>query len=270
MLLRRWASEALTTAAILLLCAVGCSRGSGPSEVRPAEHEQRFISATGQREILITAATGTPRSLILYMHGLQADETEILRDEFTPLRQKLLDNGYAIAASESHGNNAGNSASVADQARLVNDVTSRLPAITHIDVIGYSMGGLDALLVASGHVIPKLKSVALISPVTDQVSFLGQYEAVGTTAFGVSAGRLANAVKRWDPMFRPAGSYRGYQYAFWHGAGDTVVPRNNSVRMVERLATAGVVAPLHALAGNHGDLSDYDPETLVEFIGAAR
>lgn len=257
----------------ILLCTAICA-GTLSACTKPVAAEAtlqiaHMVSPSGQREILLLPATPA-RRLVLFMHGVNADEKQLITDQsLQPLRDSLLEDGYAIAASESRDNNIGDPASVADQAALLHDAAERVGHVDVVDLLAFSMGGLDALLAASEHIIPKLRAVALISPVTDQLPFLDAYRADAERAFGSTTDptALTRLIEASDPERRPATSYRGYRYAFWHSSDDAVVPRYQSVSMIAYLRSAGISAWLYPLNGNHGVLLELRPPDVLTLFG---
>ena len=251
------------------------SRAAPVVAVQPADgHVQMstFTSSTGQPTLLLRPA-GAVHGLVVYMHGLASDQNQLIQNAgLFPLRDALLAAGYAIIATNAHGNNGGNPASVADQLAAARDARSRLGGVRTVDVLAFSMGGLDALLVAASHRLPGLRALALLSPVVDQRPFLGgPYGDVIAAAFGnPPQSEVARLLRRSDPAVQPARRYIGYSYHFWHSPNDTTVPPIQSVAMSQYLRTAHITAPISRLTGEHGDLSALRPATVVRFFGKAR
>lgn len=245
-----------------LIAALGSAcRGRVPA-ARPHAETVRLTSASGQAELLLVPPT--VHGVVLFMHGLNSDQDELLDEAgLFPVRDALLAAHYAIAASESHGNNLGNPVSVADQVDLLTDVTSRLGAGWPVNILAFSMGGADALLSAAGGAILGLRAVALLSPLCDQLPYLQtDYRGDVQAAFGDSPD-LSTVVARSDPMTLPAADYAGKTYEFWQSPADHIVPARQSGQMVAHLRGAGVVATLTPLTGNHGDLSQLNPADVV-------
>ena len=75
----------------------------------------RLTSPAGQAELLIRPA-GRVRGLVVFMHGLDSDENQIVdAPQLERVGGALVKAGYAIVASDAHGDNFGNPASVRDQ-----------------------------------------------------------------------------------------------------------------------------------------------------------
>lgn len=261
---------ALLAAALALVALPACGGGSlPPSKFFTVSHME---SHSGQNELLLTPKAPL-RGLILFEHGYGEDQNTLLSTRVLfPLRDALTGAGYALAASYSHGNNMGNPASVGDQAELVADARKKLPGIQAVGVIGFSMGGLDTLMVASRHLLPDLEAVVVLSGMCDQIDFLGdRFGQLGRAIRTALAPRLTGqkllaAVARSDPERQDPHSFAGYRYWFWQSPTDEIVPATQAGDMVAFLRTAGVAAQLSLLDGNHGDLSLLRPDLIVRFI----
>lgn len=272
--MRRVLAAVASLAAAAVLLSACSSSSSSPTDPAGAAGEAstklqtiRMTSSTGQPEVLLRPG-GTVTGLVVFMHGLDADENQILTDGFSGVRGALLDAGYAIVASDAHGDNTGNPASVRDQRNAVADARRRLGHVPRVDILAFSMGGFDALLTAASHGVDGLQAVALISPAVDQRVFLGgPLTEVVTAAFGHPLPKqVPGILKRSDPLLQPVRHYAGYRYHFWHSPHDTTVPVAQSTVMSSYLATGGIYAPVSALTGDHGNLTALEPRSLVRFF----
>lgn len=261
---RRWS---VVSAAAALLAGVLTACHAPDPQLTPAVQQIRMVSAAGQDELLLLPPGGATK-LVLFMHGFDADQDQLLTDTgLFPVRDALLKAGYAIASSGSHGDNAGNPQSVADQQHLLVDAKAKLATVTQLDVMGFSMGGLDGLLAAAA--APKLvHAVVLLSPVTDQAAFFdGRYAGVIANAFSArSPAQLRESTVGSNPSAKAPSSYEGPKYQFWHSPEDDVVPEQQSLDMVARLREASVDVQFEPLDGGHGDLSKLSPASVVQFV----
>lgn len=256
-----------TAAAILTLIGGLCLSGCSSTRTAPPLNIVRMDSPTGQGELLIqppTPATG----LVLFTHGYGGRAAQVLEPGLMPLDRALIGAGFAIASSDSHGNNLGDPASVQDQVQLLHDAEARLPGVRRVDLVGFSMGGLDALLAASEHVLPGLEALVLVSPVCNQVPFLQTSLGPAIRAvYGPAKGQqLLAALTPSDPERRSPASYAGYRYWFWHSAADRTVPPVQSASMVAILQSVGASVRFSPLSGGHGDFSKLQPEAVTRFF----
>lgn len=259
--------------AVWLAAVIGLTSSCGTltRALVPAAEVITMTSKLGQPELLLLPR-GKVTGLVLFMHGIDSDEDQIDTDPgLRPVRNSLLRAGFAIATSYAGGNNVGNPASVRDQVALLHDAESRLPAVKAVDILAFSMGALDAFLVASDRAIPRLRALALISPACNQLSFVqSRYSGAVSAAFGGLTGApLIKAIDASDPIKRPASDYRGYRYHFWQSPFDTVVPASQTEEMVTYLRQGGVVAGVTELVGDHGDMSRLRPGAVVALFEGA-
>ena len=245
----------------LVACGHQSTAAAGPFTVI------HMISQAGQREDLLLPQ-GPVKGLVVFTHGYAGSQDQILQfSALFPLRDALVEAGYAIAASNAHGNNFGNPTSIADQVNLIHDADSRLPGVTPIDIVGFSMGGLDALMLASDHKAPNLHAVVLLSPVCDQIAYLGSYFGGSIrAAFGHAKGSAPPVMATSDPEHQDPQSFTGPRYWFWMSPDDTTVPPSQTGNMVAFLKSAGVDARYSPLSGNHGNLSQLSTSAVVSWL----
>jgi pimeloyl-ACP methyl ester carboxylesterase len=254
----------LVVAASLVL--VGCGNQSAKAATGPFT-VVRMTSPKGQGEVLLLPS-GPVKGLVVFTHGYAGSQDQILSfSALFPLRDALAKAGYAIAASNAHGNNFGNPTSIEDQVQLMRDVESRLPGATPIDLVGFSMGGLDALMLASDHGLPHLQAVVLLSPVCDQIAYLGSYFGGSIRdAFGHAKGSAPAAIAQSDPERQNPQSFTGSRYWFWMSPDDNTVPPAQTASMVAILKATRVDARYSPLSGDHGDLSQLSPAAVVSWL----
>jgi pimeloyl-ACP methyl ester carboxylesterase len=256
----------ILVAAVASLGVVGCSHESVKAATGPFS-VIRMTSPDGQGEVLLRPQ-GLVRGLVVFTHGYAGSQDQILKSSaLFPLRDDLVGAGYAIASTNAHGNNFGNPTSIKDQLQLIQDAKSRLPGVTSVDLVGFSMGGLDALMLASGHQVPGLQAVVLLSPVCDQIAYLSSYFGGSIrAAFGHANGSAPPVMARSDPERQDSRSFTGYRFWFWMSPDDTTVPPAQTASMVAILKADAVDVRYSPLSGNHGDLSQLSPADVVSWL----
>ena len=247
---------------------VACSHQSVKAAAGPFTVNQ-MTSPVGQGEVLLVPR-GPVRGLVVFTHGYAGSQDQILTSSaLFPLRDALEEAGYAIASTNAHGNNFGNPTSIGDQVQLVHDAKARLPGVKDIDLVGFSMGGLDALMLASEHLVPGLKAVVLLSPVCDQVAYLSSYFGGSIrAAYGHAKGGAPPVIARSDPERQNPQSFASSRYWFWMSPDDTTVPPAQTASMVAILRSVGANVRYSPLSGNHGDLSQLPPASVVSWLEA--
>lgn len=267
----KWKALTATLVVVgLSLDLVGCghSTARAPGAAAPFT-VVRMTSPTGQHEVLLLPRAPI-RGLVVFTHGYGGSEDQILQSsDLFPLRDTLTDAGFAIAASNAHGNSYANPTSIDDLVQLVSDARSRLPRLPRIDLVGFSMGGLGALMLASEHRVPSVDAVLLLSPVCDQISYLSSYFGGAIrAAFGHAKGSAPPVIAKSDPERQNPQTFRGARYWFWMSPDDTTVPPAQTASMVSILKTEGVNVRYSPLTGNHGDLSHLSVGAVVTWLDA--
>jgi hypothetical protein len=109
----------------------------------------------------------------------------------------------------------------------------------------------------------------LLSPVCDQIAYLGSYFGGNIRdAFGHATGSAPAVIARSDPERQNPQSFTGSRYWFWMSPDDTTVPPAQTASMVALLKSTGVDARYSPLSGNHGDLSQLSPAAVLSWLQA--
>jgi pimeloyl-ACP methyl ester carboxylesterase len=108
-----------------------------------------------------------------------------------------------------------------------------------VDLVGFSMGGLDALMLASDQRVPRPHAVVLLSPVCNQIAYLGSYFGGSIrAAFGSATGPAPPVIAQSDPERQEPQSFTGSRYWFWMSPDDTTVPPAQRARLMVRRPVA--------------------------------
>ncbi|AYN57885.1 esterase [Arthrobacter phage Faja] len=171
--------------------------------------------------------------LVIYCHQLGATEQIATNYWAYPMIHAAVQNGSMVVASRAHSDNWGNDASITDVVNAYNFMNAINP-VSSVVLVGASMGGLDALLVAAKGSLPagKLKGVYLVDAVTD-LSWAYTATAAGTpnafqssinAAYGVAS--FAAIPAGHDPRNSFAASaYAGLRLRFFASTADTTVDK---------------------------------------------
>ena len=184
-----------------------------------------------------------------------------------PLLFALNNAGFAIAASNMHGNNWGNQQGLDDNKDLYDRVVSYFGTPSAVIMIGASMGGLASLLAIPDGRIPNIKGVYLVDGVCNLANLYGAgsntYSTPIATAYGMAnASEYAAKTAGHDPSTLAASTWTGKRLRFLASTSDTDVPKANNAdsfaAAISAQATESVVVT-HAgghLAGYTGYAAD--------------
>jgi hypothetical protein len=253
---------------IALLVLAGCGGSPAPSTTQPLRGQIDRFEVDGQPSVLITPEQPTDR-VVLYTHGSGETVETIFRDPAKqPLWRALLQGGYALAATDAHGDNWGNRASERDTVTLARELRGR--GLRDVFVVALSMGGFDGLALLEHD--NAVKAWAGIFPACDlrAVYRVGLYPGQIRRAYGLAPNQPVDAVlrARSPTAVRPR---PGLPMRFWASPDDRVIPKRSNTDVCAALARrAGARVEVTTTRGDHGDASNYDPGGVVELFDAAR
>ena len=183
-----------------------------------------------------------PPVLVIYSHGSNTSITDNMNDPFMKDMQEygvlFASHNYIFSASNQHGVNWGNSASIQDMINLKEWIEERYSIQPKINLIGFSMGGLPTL------------------------NFATQYpNIVGKIAL------LAPSIKsaQWDNT--RAQKLKDIQIKLWHGNKDVNVPYSSSVSFVKKLQGYGITIDFVTIENKgHFDIDTEYMQDILEFF----
>jgi alpha-beta hydrolase superfamily lysophospholipase len=218
----------------------------------------------GGQDALAMVPAQDPIGLVIYAHGVGDDHDVLSMDEkHIEVTERLLAEGYVVAASDAHFDAFGNAASQQDYVALALELAQRY-GTSRTFFIAESMGGVAALQILAGDRIPDLLGVAAISPLVDPRVLEGtDLEEPVLAAYG---GEFPTGAD--NPAQLPADAYEGANLRFYLAAEDSVtVSAVNSDPLVERLRDVANVSVVDC-DGEHVDSSCFQPDDLADWFGA--
>jgi pimeloyl-ACP methyl ester carboxylesterase len=264
------AHRLLVTSAIafaLVASMAGCAAGAEREHDRAVERAARSVDVLdvdGQRAV-VARAPDPNGAAVLVVHGYQGDAwTPFAFDTMVPVTTALLRRGYAVAASDAHGNSWGSDASVRDYRALAAELADQRLEPRY--VIGMSMGGLSALRLIAH--LP-VRAWVGIYPVCSLRSIVrrGGYDESIADAHG---GEVRRAVARLSPAL-PRRGLRGLPMRFYASEADTVVPKGvNADRCAALARRRGARARVVQARGDHGHPSHFRPRQVVRLFERVR
>ncbi len=226
-----------------------------PQQEQP-KTEQKPIEEGPQYEEILTIIEGqqayicvptnidenNPPTVIIYSHGSNTTITDNMNEQFMKDMQEygilFASHNYIFSASNQHGVNWGNSASIQDMLNLKKWIEERYSIQPKINLIGFSMGGLPTL------------------------NFATKYpELIGKIAL------LAPSIKSAEWNNTRAQKLKNVEIKLWHGNKDVNVPYSSSVSFVKKLQGYGITIDFVTVEDKgHFDIDTEYMQDILEFF----
>lgn len=254
-------------AAGVLLTLTACSGGTDAASPAPSPGTGAAPGTTRFEVDGVDAVLRIPEQpngrLVVYLHGAGGSAESILgTDPRARLVEGLVDEGYAVVASDAHGDAWGNAASVAAHAAAAEEAAART-GTTSVFLLAESMGGLPGAQLTTGSGLAGVEALAGIYPVCDLSSVHSRFTGSVDAAHGAD---VDAALERLSPVDL-GGSV---PVMVWASPQDTVVPKAaNGDACVRQAREAGADALLVESTGEHGDPSHFDLPTVLAFFDSA-
>lgn len=236
--------------------STGASTPAAPQVVR--------LQVGGQPAVAVVPNTDAPRGLVLYLHGFGGDAASLEDgEEQVRIVDRLVADGYVVAASDAHLDAFGNAASQQDHVDLAAELTRRYET-SRTFLLAESMGGVAGTQILASDRIPHLLGMAAVSPLIDlDVARGTEQESSLRRAYG---GSLPTGVA--NPAAQPASAFAGTHLRFYLAAEDElVVSADNADPLVARLRNVADVSVV-ACSGGHVDSSCFQAEDVAGWFGA--
>lgn len=227
---------------LLLPCIIfllsGVAWGAAPFVTLPGTDETVYCTIYPPR---ITPGNKAGLVIHLYGHGGSNVTFNIGRTPFDTLRQRITERGYWLVIPDLGPRHWMNNAAVARLDAVIAEWIEHEhvdPARVHL--IGSSMGAYSSLLYVMRRP-GKVRSLAAIFPVTDQVRFWDEktsYRQSVGDAHGLPAANREEALRALSPVYHPD-AFRQTPLFLLHGAKDNTVVVEHSRRLASELQQRG-------------------------------
>jgi alpha-beta hydrolase superfamily lysophospholipase len=223
-----------------------------PAELRAAGARVLDDEATSSIVLVPKKSNG---GLVVFLHGWGQTRWSLLsRRQEASVAHAVSEAGFTILAADADGEAWGDARSVADYRRLI-EQTQRRYGLRDVFLMGESMGGLATMQL--GRTLPAVRASTAWFPVCDlrtmherrfQVSIRESWR-------GVSRAPVAPVAVGRTPLL------------VWASPADTIVnARTNAAVCVAEAKAAGAEVTYFHTTGEHGDPSNYQPTTVVQFF----
>ncbi len=262
----RRSALAAVAGALVALSLAGCASSSTappqasaiatrpvqPAELRGAGARVVDDEASSALVLVPKKANG---GLVVFLHGWGQTRWSLLsRPHEARVAHAISEAGFTILAADGDGKAWGDPASIADY-RLLIDRTQQRYGLRDVFLMGESMGGLATMQL--GRLLPDVRASTAWFPVCDlRTMHEARFQATIRTFW---QGRSRSAV---EPV-----AVGDTPLLVWASPADTVVnaTTNAAVCVAEAEAAGAPVTYFHT-TGEHGDPSNYQPATIVQFF----
>lgn len=209
------------------------------------QYEEILTIIEGQQAYICVPTNieeNNPPTVIIYSHGSNTTITDDMNEQFMKDMQEygilFASHNYIFSASNQHGVNWGNSASIQDMINLKEWIEERYSIQPKINLIGFSMGGLPTLNFATKY-SEIIEKIALLAP------------------------SIKSA--QWDNT--RAQKLKDIQIKLWHGNKDVNVPYSSSVSFVKKLQGYGITIDFVTVEDKgHFDIDTEYIQDILEFF----
>lgn len=204
---------------------------------------------------LVLAPRRPNGGLVVFLHGWGQTRWSILsRKEEASVANALTEAGFTVLAADALGKAWGDPRSVRDYESLIARMQQRYD-LRDVFLMGESMGGLATMQLARD--LPDVKAVTAWFPVCDLRTMREpRFQDTIRSAWRGSSRRVVDPVRVGDaPML------------VWASPTDRVVDAaTNAAVCVAQARAAGAEVTYYRTTGGHGDPSNYQPSTVVQFF----
>jgi acetyl esterase/lipase len=212
-----------------------------------------------------------PNKFIIFFHGAGGGAYDLLQND--PLHNSMLKaflkSGYILIGSDySTIQNWGNESSLSETKQMLVYYRSKFNLEDNPYVYMSSMGGSTALN-AIAHGIINPKAVVAVSPVTNlNDMYIGQFQSSLNLAYhSQDVTEFNKASVGYNPVDDDPVVFLKIPMLIWDSDSDTVVnKKQNTDLLKERVNKIGGNVNVVETSGEHGDISNFDPEKALEFF----
>jgi pimeloyl-ACP methyl ester carboxylesterase len=214
-----------------------------------------------------------PSRWVLFDHGLGQTGLDISTNPCdSVVVEALLKANYVVIASDYKIQDCwGNAQCVIDIAAVQKRWKEHLNLTPYPYVIAQSMGGIVTWNAISHSALSPRAVVGIfpacsLSNMYDNATGPFYLEIQSDYGFSSPSGYAA-ATAGYDPMLAPASDFTSFPILMWASYSDTVVVRSqNEDPFAAQVNAAGGHVVIKTSDGNHGDISNFDPQAVLDFF----
>jgi len=218
---------------------------------------------------------GVASPWVLYNHGSGQSGRDISTNRHDRcLVNPLVQAGYVVIASDYNVQNCwGNSQCDTDIAAVQERWKGYLNLRAAPYVIAESMGGIVTWNAIAHGTLSPLAVVGIYPACSLSNMYAGGtgpfYPVIQSDYDFSSPSGYATATAGYDPMLDPPSDFTAFPILLWASYSDTTVVRShNENPFAFQVNAAGGNVIVNTSTGNHGDVSNFDPQAVLEFFEA--
>jgi pimeloyl-ACP methyl ester carboxylesterase len=256
---RRARVRVATTVLIMTIVALL----SGCSEANVERFEYLRVTVDGQQALGISKKDAAIRGVVVYFHGLDADEFAVTSDDpHKTLTEKLVNAGFAVVSSRAGGNAFGNTESQRNYRELAN-MALELFRVQNVFFLAESMGAVAAINLLAASETSRIRGLAAINPAIDLANASASYAPIVAESYPDHPAReLAN------PMNFPPNALAGRQIRFYVSPDDVVVPAAANAMAFEKRFRGDAKISVVKCSGGQGDPSCFQGDDLLKWFSS--
>jgi pimeloyl-ACP methyl ester carboxylesterase len=238
---------------IILTAVVSCSG-------RGIERYDYFrVTVDGQETLGISTQNALVRGVVVFFHGMGADEFALTSDDaHKNMTSKLVDAGFAVVSSSAGGDAFGDPASQQNYLYLGAEAAQHYRT-DNIFFLAESMGAIAALNLLTSLQTLRFRGLAAINPVLDLAQVAPEYKS--TVAEKYQNQSMASV----NPIDLPPDAVRDKKLKFYVSSDDSLVRADsNAFAFQERFGSADI--SIVKCSGRHGDPSCFQGDDLVRWF----
>jgi pimeloyl-ACP methyl ester carboxylesterase len=235
---------------------------SGCAQPTPEGFEYLRVTVDGQQTLGISKQDQSPRGVVIYFHGPDADEFAITSDEPHRLMTEALVNaGFAVVSSRASGNAFGNPQSQRNYRELANMAIEHY-RVENVFFLAESMGAVAAvnLMVAAAETT-RIRGLAAINPAMDLANATASY-----APFVAESYADRSTLDSTNPMNLPPNAFAGKRIRLYVSKEDEAVPAGANAFAFQRRFGGEADISVVDCAGRQGDASCLQGDDVLKWF----
>ena len=248
-------------ALVVLLCGLVFPAVTACSN-EPVLYDHVRIFLNEQGVLGVSKQGAEPTRIAVYFHGLDSDEKVLLDDAHRGLVDALVNDGFAVVASNAGGNAFGNAGSQLDYVELIRFAQEHYGGPLPVYFIAESMGGIAASNIYAGSPDLGVLGMVGISPALDFKTTREDFRPA------IAAAYAPDSPDRENPLDLPPESVEGKHFRFWASDSDTVVSATQNAKAFEQKFGSVTDVTVESCTGEHSDPSCMPAGQILDWLNA--